>query len=77
MTNEEEILCRLAEYKKREARAEYILSNAQWRYWRYILKNFPQFRDSKYHLECHAGENFIVDGETGSEIYYLPNGFKL
>ena len=48
------------------------------RYWRCILENFPQFADDRYHLESHGGgETFIVDEMTGSEIYYLPNGFKL
>lgn len=48
------------------------------RYWKCIRANFPQYDDDRYHLESHSGgETFIVDETNGSEIYYLPNGFKL
>lgn len=77
MTNAKEVLIRLAEYRRRELRAESVLNSAQSRYWNYIVNIFPQYNSERYHLECRAGENFIVDGETGSELYYLPNGFKL
>lgn len=70
-------LYRLSEWKKRELRAESVLKNAQSRYWNCIIQFFPQYNSERYHLECHDGENFIVDGEAGTEIYYLPNGFKL
>lgn len=77
MADAKEILLRLVEYRRRELRAESVLNSAQSRYWNYIVNMFPQYNSERYHFECHDGENFIVDEETGSEIYYLPNGFKL
>lgn len=77
MANNDDILCKLAEYRQKELRAESALDTAQSQYWNHIIQLFPQYNSERYHLECRAGENFIVDSETGSEIYYLPNGFKL
>lgn len=61
--------------QKEIACQEYDASEA--RYWLCITMYFPQFADDRFHLESHNGETFIVDEKTGSEIYYLPNGFKL
>lgn len=61
--------------QKEIARQNYEAKEA--RYWRCIRENFPRFNDDRYHLESHGCEVFIVDEMTGSEIYYLPNGFKL
>lgn len=67
----------LQKFKKQKDKKYQDYCSSEAMYWKCIIKNFPQYDNDKYHLECQESETFIVDESTGSEIYYLPNGFKL